>query len=136
MKLAKRQIVIVTGTRHDSKALRRAISRRLKLYIADVGRLAMVFQGECPSGGADKIAKVWCELKHVACVGFSPSSPDDRSGLKIRNKMMVTAAKALGDVLDMEVILEAFPDEESSGTWDTVNKAKALGVRIEVTKVS
>jgi hypothetical protein len=120
--VTKRQIVIVSGTRRDSKALRRSISKRLKQYIAEVGRLAMVFQGECPDGGADKIANVWCQMKRVSCVGFAPSSPDDRSGLKIRSKMMVTAAKALGDALDMEVILGAFPDEESSGTWDTVNK--------------
>lgn len=133
MVIDEKLIVVVTGTRRRTKALTRAVSKRLKSHNKP-GRPWMVYQGECPHGGADFVAKKWCEIKAILCVGFTPCSAKDRSGLKIRNSVMVDTAGAMM-ALGYKVVIEAFPDDQSRGTWDVVNKAELKRLEVVVTKV-
>lgn len=128
------RVVIVSGTRNHSRELVKKIARRLDYHRrATALEVLIVAQGRSPYGGADKIARIWCEMNGLLCVSF-PASEESASGFKSRNTAMVeygAAMKAAGHT----VVVDAFPDVESRGTWDVVNKAKARGLDFEVHKV-
>ncbi len=62
-----RDIIAVTGGRHyDARAVLYAVlDEEYETYC-----FSALVQGECPSGGADRLAKDWCFRRGVPCIGF------------------------------------------------------------------
>jgi len=110
--------VIVCGSRRYTDAGR--IEARLEL----IPQPFILVQGACPRG-ADAIAAEWAAKQKDVTVEAHPAQWDSfgPAAGPIRNAAMV----ALGADL-----LLAWPTNESRGTWDCVNKAKAAGIPIEV----
>lgn len=76
-------------------------------------RITVIIQGECPNGGADKLAKQWAEAHGIKCLGF----PADwkrfgKAAGPIRNQQMIEHGQP-----DMCV---AFPGH--AGTADMIRR--------------
>lgn len=53
-------------------------------------RITVIIQGECPFGGADKMAKDWAETNGIRCIGFPANFKKyGKAGGPLRNQQMI-----------------------------------------------
>lgn len=120
--------ILVTGAR--------SCTQQQALYVENViyaaayapmsrGDAVIVVQGECPYGGVDKVAE---NLATSTKGLINEGHPADwkRLGRKagmMRNGEMVAAGA--------EICL-AFPNAQSTGTWDCIRKAAAAGIHVRI----
>lgn len=122
----RRKVVGIVGSRYwlDYDAFKAALP---KMSWVDT----IVSGGAC---GVDEMAKRWAEendrayvefhvKRHRAALGFTMAA-------HLRNQEI---ADFLGE---MNGELIAMPGPDSRGTWDTVNRCKALGVPVTVVEVA
>ena len=116
--------ILVTGSR---KWEDRAVIRDALLYHwTDLGsrRDTILIQGECPAGGADKIAKEFWETGGMPVIGFYAGRSKDGKFLgPERNQRMVD--------FGADVCI-AFPLGDSVGTWDCIERAKKAGIPVTI----
>jgi hypothetical protein len=120
--------ILVTGAR--------SCTERQALYVENViyaaaytpmsrGESVTVVQGECPYGGVDKVAEnLSTSTKGLINEGHPANW--DHLGSKAgpaRNAEMVTAGAD---------ICLAFPNAQSTGTWDCIRKAAAAGIHVRI----
>lgn len=116
--------VLVTGSRRcdaGGEVLVRAVLARICAPARAQGRPVIVVQGECPSGGVDRVARDWAEQTTGV---QSEGHPADwhifgRNAGPQRNALMVSQGAD---------ICVAFPAPGSRGTWDCLQKAAEAGV--------
>lgn len=112
------KVVLITGSRHGGDVLE--IWGRLRTEDPD-----MVIEGGAT--GADHVARDWAEEVGCAFLHW----PDEHWGGKvpgpIRNGLMVQTAVALLNA-GWTVLLLAYPESGSRGTWDCVRQAKRAGI--------
>ena len=76
-------VVVVTGGRYYQNYA------HVK-HVLDSERPQMVIQGECPTGGADALAKRWCRETGTPCIGVEANFKFyGRAGGPIRNGWML-----------------------------------------------
>nr|WP_296764188.1 hypothetical protein [Rhodococcus sp. (in: high G+C Gram-positive bacteria)] len=122
--------ILVTGSRDYTD--RDAVREALLFHWKDLGsRLdTVLIQGECQHGGADLFAKE-CWLKGgMPIEGYYAAKDPNKPGWLLgpeRNQKMVDSGAD---------ICIAFPLEDSRGTWDCINKAKAAGIPVTIVEAS
>ncbi len=119
-----RGILAVTGGRYyyDRAVVNAVLNEEYEAYCFDA-----LVQGECPKGGADRLAKEWCFRRGVPCIGFpaqwtfygKPAGP-------VRNGWMLSLLPIYK--------LVAFPGD--NGTADAMKKAYQLEILVRDVTVS
>lgn len=108
------KIIAVTGGRNytDYDHVKRVL---------DDEQPSAVLQGECPYGGADRLAKIWCRQTGTPCFGIEANfTKFGRAGGPIRNGWML-------DFVSVDKLV-AFPGDQ--GTADAVRQANKRGIPI------
>ena len=87
-------------------------------------RPTVIIQGECPYGGADRLAVRYSEMRHLPCIGMRAHfrSMGGRAG-PIRNGWMLKHAAPIDTVV-------AFPGDK--GTRNMVDQARRAGIHVTV----
>lgn len=82
----------------------------------------VIIQGECPYGGADKLAADYAEMRHLPCIGMKAHfrKMGGKAG-PIRNGWMLKHAGPIDCVL-------AFPGDR--GTANMIDQAERAGIRV------
>jgi len=89
--------------------------------VLDEEKPGVVVQGECPYGGADRLAKRWCKENGVPCIGMEAWFDFyGRAGGPIRNGWMLA-------LLPIHKVI-AFPGD--SGTNNAVKQAHARKIPV------
>lgn len=122
--------VLVTGARDhaDRWLVRGALEAELK-HADFLGVPMVAVEGQCPYGGADKLAEEWAMDQKRLSLDFDhdpiPANWDALGSIAgpYRNQQMVD--------LGANVCL-AFPLPGSRGTWDCVRRAEAAGIPVKV----
>ncbi len=115
--------LLVTGARRCTPVQARFVVQRLDavFYSLPIETRLIVVQGRCPYGGVDKVAEDWAADQARAINEPHPADwgRHGKAAGPIRNTHMV----GLGADRVM-----AFPDQQSRGTWDCLQKAVAAGI--------
>lgn len=114
--------VAVVGGRHFDDY--RKMNYHLR-GLAEVIKIESIVSGG--ARGADSLAYKWACDYGVNFICYPPLDYEKRvvgftTAAKMRNERIVSDAD----------YLVAFPDPESKGTWDTVNRAKLKGIPVKV----
>lgn len=121
-------LVVVTGSRwFVNHAPVRAVLRRHEKF--------ELYEGRCPYGGLDDIAKAFAESQGMVVRSFPPDFQKYRAGaaFHIRNKAMVNAAIEEARRRNLMVLLHAFFIRmlPCSGTKATAEYAEKRGMIVE-----
>lgn len=109
-----RKVIVTGGRDYDDEATVFATLDRIN---PDV-----VIQGECPKGGADKLAKKWCRLRRKPCIGMEAwFDTMGKAGGAIRNGWMIEFNQPIAGVV-------AF--DGGVGTRNMVAQAEAAGLKV------
>lgn len=116
------KVALVTGSRHwaDPLPIRAALSQ----YQPD-----LVIEGR--ADGADLHARTWARDAGVGLLDWPDNhwgGPEHVTG-PIRNGYMVSVADALARA-GWDVVVFAFPEADSRGTWSCVDQAEAAGLPV------
>ena len=127
------RILVCGGREHRFRSKVAALIATSLLYIEESlpdDEDMVLIQGDCPRG-ADRIAKIavknWIQMGASWEIESYPADWDRYGRSKaggIRNQQMLDEGKP-------DLVL-AFPDPNSSGTWDMVRRARKAGVRTRV----
>lgn len=123
-------IAIVTGSRFTGVPRERVTCRLDELLAQNAADELILFHGGAT--GVDNCAYRWCISTGVQCVVFPAMWANGKSAGPKRNKLMISYAAGVSLVTLCTVSVEAFPGPSSKGTWDCVNQAKALGIKVNV----
>lgn len=113
--------VLVTGSRNwtDERAIYDALDR----YHGEDERIEAIIEGGAT--GADRIARKWGNGRGLPVLTIEANWDFyDRKAGPIRNGWLLKYGQP-------DLVL-AFPMPDSRGTWDTVKKAMAAGVKVSV----
>lgn len=124
-------IILITGARKDvsRECVDNKLNEYLKKYLANE---IILIHGNAL--GVDSFAKLWTDYHgvHEICVPAKWNKYGKKAG-SIRNELMVNITK-LFKQFNIEVVVEAFPSEESIGTLDCIKRAKSKLLKIIVNK--
>jgi hypothetical protein len=125
--VTERYCVIVTGSRHLTRAHRPLVAKALRSYAP---WQPILLHGD--ARGADRLASdVAAELWFDEVPMPAQWEPDGRAAGPIRNEAICLVAEQLA-LCGYTVVVEAFPGPSSRGTWDMVNRAKKRGWQVYV----
>lgn len=118
------RVAIITGSRRFPAKRRNEIAAVLE-------RAELVITGD--AGGADRIAAELAFERGIPCLPLAALWHvfEHRAG-PIRNDPIAVLVNLLRGAHDIDC--NAYPLEDSSGTWDCVRKLKALGLAVRVHK--
>lgn len=130
-------VVIVTGGRNYPRDLRRVVESNLNMLYARHGNF-ILFHGACtPRGstemtGADRYADDWAETAPGIDLRRRPADWESwgNSAGPRRNRQMVHEAVQLAPLHAIHGL--AFPDAESRGTWNCVQRMRDVQIETDI----
>ncbi len=120
-----KKVILITGTRRNTR------EGHVWDYL-DEHKPDIVIVGDAT--GADEEARRWCKFKGVhrfRCDALWRKRGKDAGPDRNEAMAWVAAAIMRGSPTSADVWCAAFPDSESRGTWDCVERAELYGVRVD-----